>query len=105
MANRPSSDDELPAIDQTLDEVLAPSRGFMHLDQQYTTFSGSQVVVVPVPYDASTCYRPGAREGAQAIIDASRNLELYDAELRRSPYRIGIHTLRAVEVVMGNASA
>ena len=63
------------------------------------------MVVVPVPYDASTCYRPGAREGAQAIIDASRNLELYDAELRRSPYRVGIHTLRAVEVVMGNAPA
>jgi len=105
MANRPPSETELHAIDQELDEVLAPSRSFMHLDQQYTTFSDAQVVITPIPYDASTCYRPGAREGAQAIIDASRNLELYDAELRRSPYRVGIHTLRAVEVVMGNAPA
>ena len=105
MADIPPFDPDLHDLDQELDEVLAPSRSFMHLDQQYTTFSGSQVVVVPVPYDASTCYRPGAREGAQAIIDASRNLELYDAELRRSPYRVGIHTLRAVEVVMGAAPA
>ncbi len=87
-----------------LDGALAPARGFMHLDDEYTNFDTARVVVVPVPFDGTTCYRPGTREGPQAIIDASRNLELYDAELRRSPYRVGIHTLRAVEVVMGNAA-
>ncbi len=105
MADQPPFDTELHDLDQELDEVLAPSRAFMHLDQQYTTFSQARVVVAPVPFDGSTCYRPGAREGAQAIIDASRNLELYDAELRRSPYQVGIHTLRAVEVVAGDAPA
>src|SRR5215475_3598750 len=84
--------------------MLAPSRNFMHLDDEYTAFETARVVVVPVPFDATTCYRPGTREGPQAIIDASRNLELYDAELRRSPYHVGIHTLRAVEPVMGNAA-
>jgi len=44
------------------------------------------------------------REGPHAIIDASRNLELYDTELRRSPFAVGIHTLRAVTPVMGNAA-
>jgi agmatinase len=58
-----------------------------------------------VPFDATTCYRPGTREGPQAIIDASRNLELYDTELRRCPCDVGIHTLRAIEPVMGNATA
>jgi N1-aminopropylagmatine ureohydrolase len=88
-----------------LDEVLAPSRGFMHLDDEQTVFETSRVVVVPVPFDATTCYRPGTREGPQAIIDASRDLELYDTELRRSPYEVGIHTLRAIEPIMGNAAA
>ncbi|HEX8033751.1 MAG TPA: agmatinase [Ktedonobacterales bacterium] len=74
----------------------------MHLDDADTAFETARVVVVPVPFDGMTCYRPGTREGPQAIIDASRNLELYDAELRRSPYKVGIHTLRAVEPVMGN---
>lgn len=88
-----------------LDDVLAPSRCFMHLDDEQTTFETAHVVVVPVPFDATTCYRPGTREGPQAIIDASRNLELYDTELRRCPCDVGIHTLRAVEPVMGNATA
>lgn len=87
-----------------LNGALAPSRCFMHLDADDSAFESSRVVVLPVPFDGTTCYRPGAREGPQAIIDASRNLELYDAELRRSPYRVGIHTFPAVEVVMGNAA-
>jgi agmatinase len=88
-----------------LDDVLAPGRGFMHLDDEQTAFETARVVVVPVPFDATTCYRPGTREGPQAIIDASRNLELYDTELRRNPCEVGIHTLRAVEPIMGNAMA
>lgn len=88
-----------------LGDMLAPSRAFMHLDDEYTDFETARVVVVPIPFDATTCYRPGTREGPQAIIDASRNLELYDPELRCSPYTVGIHTLRAVEPVMGNAQA
>ncbi len=88
----------------SLGESLAPARGFMHLDDKFTDFASAGAVIVPVPFDGTTCYRPGTREGPQAIIDASRNLELYDAELRRSPYRAGIHTLRSVEVVAGNAA-
>lgn len=88
-----------------LDEVLAPAIGFMHLDAEYTDYSASRVVITPVPFDGTTCYRPGTREGPQAIISASRNLELYDPELRRSPYEVGIHTLRPVEIVNGDAEA
>jgi agmatinase len=32
-------------------------------------------------------------------------LELYDHELRRSPYELGIHTLRAVDTLAGDAQA
>jgi agmatinase len=92
-------------LPEQLDEALAPARGFMHLDPEYTDFDTARVVVVPVPFDGTTCYQPGTREGPRAIIDASRNLELYDAELRCSPYRVGIHTLRDVEIVNGDAEA
>ncbi len=90
---------------EQLEDLLAPARNFGHLDARDADFEHARVVVVPVPFDGTTCYRPGTREGPQAIIDASRNLELYDAELRRSPYRVGIHTLRAVEIVKGDAEA
>lgn len=85
--------------------ALSSERCFMHLDDEYTGFEQARAVVMPVPFDGTTCYRPGTREGPQAIIDASRNLELYDAELRRSPFRVGIHTLRAVEIINGDAEA
>jgi agmatinase len=88
-----------------LGDMLAPARGFMHIEDEYTDFERARAVVLPIPFDATTCYRPGTREGPQAIIDASCNLEVYDAELRRSPYRAGIHTFRAVEPIMGNARA
>ncbi len=92
-------------IDAAFEAALAPAIGFMHLDAAFTDYSAARVVITPVPFDGTTCYRPGAREGAQAIISASRNLELYDAELRRSPYVVGIHTLRPVEIINGDAEA
>lgn len=55
-----------------LADALAPERGFMHLDDEYTDFERARVVVVPVPFDGTTCYQPGTREGPRAIIDASR---------------------------------
>ena len=88
-----------------LDDALAPAIAFMHLDAHYTDYSTARAVITPVPFDGTTCYRPGTREGPQAIISASRNLELYDAELRRSPYTVGIHTLRPVEIINGDAEA
>ncbi|HEX6796330.1 MAG TPA: agmatinase [Ktedonobacterales bacterium] len=88
-----------------LGDVLAPARAFMHLDDEFTHLETARVVVVPVPFDGTTCYRPGTREGPQAIIDASNNLDLYDAELHRSPHTVGIATLRAVEPIAGNAQA
>jgi agmatinase len=88
-----------------LDDILLPNRNFMHLGDEQADFDTACVVIAPVPFDATTCYRPGTREGPQAIIDASRNLELYDTELRRSPCDVGIHTLRAIEPIMGNAAA
>jgi agmatinase len=88
-----------------LDTLLAPARVFMHLDAADAAYETARVVVVPVPFDGTTCYQPGTREGPRAIIDASRNLELYDTELGFAPYRVGIHTLREIEVINGDSEA
>ena len=60
-----------------------------------------RVVVLPVPYDSTTSYMGGAREGPHAIIQASRHLEDYDVELRRETYLVGIHTLPELEPYVG----
>ena len=52
----------------------------------------ARVFVIPVPYDSTTSFKGGAREGPDAIIRASRHLEDYDLELDRDISLVGIHT-------------
>jgi agmatinase len=70
---------------------------FCGLDDQYASFEKSHFVVIPIPYDLTVSYQSGARRGAAAILDASFQLELYDEELHREPYRSGIHTMLPIE--------
>lgn len=48
--------------------------------------------IIPVPYDSTTSFSSGARDGPAAIIEASRHLEDYDIELDCDISQIGIHT-------------
>jgi agmatinase len=56
-------------------------------------YKRARVVALPIPYDSTTSYRAGTRHGPRAIIDASRNIELYSEELGRNVSDIGIYTL------------
>jgi agmatinase len=50
------------------------------------------VVLMPVPFDATTSYRPGAADGPRAILEASRQVDLYDVETG-NPWQAGIAML------------
>jgi agmatinase len=50
----------------------------------------SRLVILPVPWDATTSYRPGSARGPAAILEASRQVDLYDLDVER-PYEAGIH--------------
>jgi len=60
-------------------------------------YKSSKVIVVPVPYESTTYYLSGTKEGPRAIINASRHIELYDQELKKNVSRIGIFTLEELE--------
>ncbi len=75
-------------------------RTFCGLEGALANADDARVLVLPVPYDSTTTYRTGAREGPQAIIDASVNMELFDLELTREISDVGIHTLPEVMPVM-----
>lgn len=57
----------------------------------------SKIVIVPVPFDATTTYQKGTDKGPAAIIEASRNLELYDIETNSSVHELGIETAPAIK--------
>lgn len=77
-------------------------RTFAGLEGVEADLSTARVVVLPVPYDSTTCFKAGAREGPQAIIDNSTQVELFDRELGYEISRVGIHTLPELEPMVGD---
>ncbi len=78
-------------------ETFLPQRVFAGLTPPYSNLQQAKTVILPVPYDATSEWRSGSRHGPQAIIDASQYLELYDLELDREIYKVGICTMPEVE--------
>ncbi len=66
-----------------------------------SALEASRAVVLPVPYDSTTSFKAGARDGPRAIIEASRQLEDYDLELGADISQVGIHTAQWLEPHMG----
>ncbi|HEX7154180.1 MAG TPA: agmatinase family protein [Thermoanaerobaculia bacterium] len=52
----------------------------------------AKVVIVPVPYEATTSYGGGTSGGPSAVLEASKQVDLYDHETGR-PYAAGIAML------------
>jgi agmatinase len=68
-------------------------QNFLGIPPEENTFERSRAVVFPVPYERTVSYGAGTRGGPEAILQASRFVELYDDELDADPSRLGIHTL------------
>src|SRR3954468_3950207 len=66
-------------------------------EEEYSSFENAGVLVLPVSYEGTVSYGTGTGAGASAIVDASRNMELYDDETDCEAYKIGIHTLPVFE--------
>ncbi len=62
-------------------------------DERYSNFEDARVLILPVAYEGTVSYGGGTGAGAMAIVDASRNMELYEEETDAEVYQIGIHTL------------
>jgi agmatinase len=84
------------------DGIFLPQRVFAGLGPPYSNLQQAETVILPVPYDSTSEWRTGSRHGPQAIINASQYLELYDLELDREIYRIGISTLPEIEPLLSS---
>lgn len=67
--------------------------GFEHL----RSFDESKVVVLPVPFERTTSYVAGTRNGPREILLASNQVELWDQETRSEAFAHGIYTLPELE--------
>jgi agmatinase len=80
--------------------TFLPHEIFAGLEPPYSNLQQARTVILPIPYDSTSEWRSGSRHGPQAIIDASQYLELYDLELDREIYKVGISTLPQVEPLL-----
>lgn len=72
---------------------------FCGLSEEFSRYDNAKIVVVPVPFDGTRNWIVGKKwkamdtsKGPDAIIEASRNMELYDEETDTSVSEKGINT-------------
>ncbi len=76
------------------DERYAPYQEFLGIPADLKPSGQPSVAVLPIPYDLTTSYQPGARRGPLAILEASTHLETYDEELGCETWeKVGIETV------------
>jgi len=69
---------------------------FLGLPPARSEYRRSRYAVLPVPYDSTTSFQVGTRNGPRAIITASQQVELFDEELGAEFTAPGIATLETV---------
>ena len=73
-------------------KYLSNKKGFLGIDNNSTK---KNVVVVPFGLEKTVSYGGGTKKGPNEIIKASHQVELFDEDLNKEPYKyIGIKTLK-----------
>ncbi len=66
-------------------DFLSQKKGFLGYDANYKT--ENKVVVVPFGLEKTVSYGSGTKNGPKEIIKASHQVELFDEELNKEPYK------------------
>jgi len=79
-----------------MDDLDHIPQTFLGLPDSGTGRAAARVAVLPVPFEATTSYGSGTRDGPAAILAASRQVETYVADLGMDLAEAPIHTLPPV---------
>jgi agmatinase len=71
---------------------MSKKHGYGDVPKGFDVYDTSKIVILPVPYDGTSTWMKGADEGPHAIIEASRNMYLYDIDTDSEVYKNGIFT-------------
>ena len=69
---------------------------FLGTEYSVNTVDKAAIIILPIPYEFSTSYGKGTKNGPRAIIKASPYLEFYDEQYRIEPWREGIFTAESI---------
>src|SRR6476661_1855475 len=62
------------------------------------TRAESALVLMPVPWEATTSYGGGTSQGPSAILDASKQVDLFEMDVIR-PYEAGLYMMPESEMI------
>jgi agmatinase len=72
---------------------------FLAIEDEYSSYDKSKIVILPVPYEATTSYGKGTSKGPDAILNASHFVEFFDEEMKRELcFEKGICSLLPLDV-------
>jgi len=74
------------------------SYSFLNLSPEDGATVRAPYLILPVPSEQTVSYGRGCAAGPDAILAASREVELFDEELECEPYRVGIGTLPPLSI-------
>ena len=74
---------------------------FLGLGEAHSDYRTAGYAVLPIPYDSTTSFQVGTRNGPRAIISASQQVELFDEEVGAEMHEVGISTLPPIAPEMG----
>ncbi|TVQ52608.1 MAG: agmatinase [Phycisphaerales bacterium] len=77
-------------------EASTEHPGFGGLPAEFRDPDTADIAILPVPYDLTSSWKKGADRGPAALIEASKNMELYDIPTDTEVYRRGILTREPV---------
>lgn len=80
-------------------------KNFLGLEPKYSNYQAARFAILPVPYDSTTSFLAGTRHGPAAILEASKQVELFDDELEMEAYRVGVATMDTVMPNMAGPEA
>ena len=78
-------------------KYLSNKKGFLGIDNK--NIKTNKVVIVPFGLEKTVSYGGGTKNGPKEIIKASHQIELFDEDLNKEPYKhIGIKTLNSFPI-------
>jgi agmatinase len=69
---------------------MSKPKTYAGIPEKYGKLENSKIVLISVPFDATSTWQKGADKGFEAFLDASENMELYDIETNSEVYKNGV---------------
>src|ERR1044072_6597389 len=63
--------------------TLPVKKNFLGIENHYSSYDSSKIVVLSCPYEKTTSYGKGTAKGPEAILSSSHDVEFFDEDTKK----------------------